>query len=66
MDEMKYDMCGAAAVFGVMKAISEARLKKNVVGVVAACENMPSGTATRPGDIVTSMSGKTIEILNKN
>ncbi len=64
MDEMKYDMCGAAAVFGVMKAISEARLKKNVVGVVAACENMPSGTATRPGDIVTSMSGKTIEILN--
>ena len=64
MDEMKYDMCGAATVFGVIKAISQAGLKKNVIGVVAACENMPSGTATRPGDIVTSMSGKTIEILN--
>ena len=64
MDEMKYDMCGAATVFGVIKAISQAGLKKNVIGVVAASENMPSGTATRPGDIVTSMSGKTIEILN--
>jgi leucyl aminopeptidase len=64
MDEMKYDMCGAATVFGVMKAVSEAGIKKNVIGVIATCENMPSGTATRPGDIVTSMSGKTIEILN--
>lgn len=64
MDEMKYDMGGAAAVFGTMQAIAETRPKINVVAVVAAAENMPSGTATRPGDIVTSMSGQTIEILN--
>ncbi len=64
MDEMKYDMCGAASIFGVMNAIIELDLPLNVVGMVAAAENMPSGRATRPGDIVKSMSGKTIEILN--
>lgn len=64
MDEMKFDMCGAASVFGVMNAIIQLDLPVNVVGMVAAAENMPSGGATRPGDIVTSMSGKTIEILN--
>ena len=64
MDEMKFDMCGAASVFGVMNAIIQLDLPVNVIGMVAAAENMPSGRATRPGDIVTSMSGKTIEILN--
>ncbi len=64
MDEMKFDMCGAASVIGTLRAVAEMKLKLNVVGVVAACENMPSGTASRPGDIVTSMSGQTIEILN--
>jgi len=64
MDEMKFDMCGAAAVLGATKAVIEAGLKLNLVTVVAAAENMPSGGATRPGDIVTSASGKTIEILN--
>ena len=64
MDEMKYDMCGAASVIGTMRAIGELKLKKNVIAVVPTCENMPSGDATRPGDIVTSMSGQTIEILN--
>lgn len=64
MDEMKYDMCGAASVFGTMHAVSLLNLKKNVIGVVPTCENMPSGRATRPGDIVKSMSGQTIEVLN--
>ncbi|MBC8119284.1 MAG: leucyl aminopeptidase, partial [Burkholderiaceae bacterium] len=64
MDEMKFDMCGAATVIGTMRALAELKLKINVVGVVAACENMPSGAAVKPGDIVTSMSGQTIEILN--
>jgi len=64
MDEMKYDMCGAASVFGTMQAIADLQLPINVIGVVAAAENMPSASATRPGDIVKSMSGKTIEILN--
>ncbi len=64
MDEMKYDMCGAASVFGVIKALVAAKLPINVVGVIAAAENMPSGKATRPGDIVTTMSGQTVEILN--
>ena len=64
MDEMKYDMCGAASVLGTLQAIAEMGLKLNVVGVIPTCENMPSGKATRPGDIVTSMSGQTIEILN--
>jgi leucyl aminopeptidase len=57
-------MCGAASVIGTMRTVAELKLKLNVIGVVAACENMPSGTASRPGDIVTSMSGQTIEILN--
>ncbi|MEO1574396.1 MAG: leucyl aminopeptidase [Pseudomonadota bacterium] len=64
MDEMKYDMGGAASVLGTFRAISELKLPINVVGILAACENMPSGKATKPGDVVTSMSGKTIEILN--
>ncbi len=64
MDEMKYDMCGAASVFGVVRACADMQLDCNVVGIVPTVENMPSGTATRPGDIVTSMSGTTIEILN--
>jgi len=64
MDEMKFDMCGAASVFGTMRAIAELKPKINVVGVVPTCENMPSGSATKPGDIVTSMSGQTIEVLN--
>ena len=64
MDEMKYDMCGAGSVLGTFRAIGEMNLKLNVIGIVAACENMPSGRATKPGDIVTAMSGLTIEILN--
>ena len=64
MDEMKYDMCGAASVIGTMYSVSLMKLKKNVIGVIPTCENMPSGQATRPGDIVKSMSGQTIEILN--
>lgn len=64
MDEMKYDMCGAASVLGTMRALCEARLPIHVVGAIASAENMPSGKATRPGDIVTSMSGQTVEILN--
>jgi leucyl aminopeptidase len=64
MDEMKYDMSGAASVLGTLQSIAEMGLKLNVVGVIPTCENMPSGRATRPGDIVTSMSGQTIEILN--
>ena len=64
MDEMKYDMCGAASVFGAMKAIVELQLPINVIGLIAAAENMPAGNASKPGDIVTSMSGQTIEILN--
>ena len=64
MDEMKYDMCGAASVLGTIQAIAEMGLKLNVVGIIPSSDNMPSGTATKPGDIVTSMSGQTIEILN--
>lgn len=64
MDEMKYDMCGAASVIGAMYSTGLMKLKKNVIGVIPTCENMPSGKATRPGDIVKSMSGQTIEILN--
>ncbi|MFI4941213.1 MAG: leucyl aminopeptidase, partial [Burkholderiales bacterium] len=64
MDEMKYDMCGAASVLGTFRAIAEMKLKLNVVGIIASCENMPNGRATKPGDIVTSMSGQTIEVLN--
>ena len=64
MDEMKYDMCGGASVFGAMVAASELKLKLNVIGIVPSSENLPDGAANKPGDIVTSMSGKTIEILN--
>ena len=64
MDEMKYDMCGAASVFGVMQALGKLQPHINVIGLVAAAENMPDGRATRPGDVVTSLSGKSIEILN--
>jgi leucyl aminopeptidase len=64
MDEMKYDMCGGASVFGVIKACTEMALPINLVGVVPSSENLPDGDANKPGDIVTSMSGQTIEILN--
>src|SRR5690606_1567526 len=64
MDEMKYDMGGAAAVLGTMRAVAEMKLPLNVIVVIPSCENMPSGSATKPGDIVTSMSGQTIEVLN--
>ena len=64
MDEMKFDMCGAAAVLGATKAVIEANLKINLVTIVAAAENMPSGKASRPGDVVSTMSGQTVEILN--
>lgn len=64
MDEMKYDMCGAASVLGTFKAIAEMDLQLNVVGIIPTCENMPDGNAIRPGDVLTSMSGQTIEVLN--
>ena len=64
MDQMKFDMCGAASVFGALCAIGELKAKVNVIGLVPACENMPNGRATKPGDIVKSMSGQTIEVLN--
>jgi leucyl aminopeptidase len=64
MDEMKYDMCGAASVLGTLRACAELQLPLNVTGLIAAVENMPGGRASRPGDIVTSLSGQTIEILN--
>ncbi len=64
MDEMKFDMCGAASVIGAFAAVAALKLPVNLVGIVLACENMPSGTATKPGDIVTSLSGQTIEVLN--
>lgn len=64
MDEMKYDMCGAASVFGTMKAICELKPKLNFTAVIAAAENMPSSRATKPGDVVKTMSGQTVEILN--
>jgi leucyl aminopeptidase len=64
MDEMKFDMCGAASVFGAMKAAALMRLPLNIVGVIPATENMPGGNAIKPGDIVTTMSGQTVEILN--
>jgi leucyl aminopeptidase len=64
MDEMKFDMTGAASVFGALKAAAEIGLPRNLVGIVPACENMPSGRATKPGDIVRSMSGQTIEVIN--
>ena len=64
MDEMKFDMCGAASVLGTLRACAELDLPLNVIGLIPAVENMPGGRATRPGDIVTSLSGQTVEILN--
>lgn len=64
MDDMKYDMCGAATVLGVFAAVASLGLEVNLITLVAACENMPSGKAQKPGDIVTTMAGKTVEILN--
>jgi leucyl aminopeptidase len=64
MDQMKFDMCGAASVLGTLRALAELKSKLNVVGLIPACENMPSGRATKPGDIVKSMSGQTVEVLN--
>lgn len=64
MDEMKFDMCGAASVLGTMQAVAELNLPINVTAVIAAAENMPSDRATKPGDVITSMSGQTIEVLN--
>ncbi len=64
MDEMKYDMCGAASVFGTMTAITSLKPNINVTAIVAAAENMPDGKATKPGDIVSTLSGQTVEILN--
>lgn len=64
MHEMKYDMCGAASIYGVMCVVAELKLPLNIVGVLAGCENMPGARAYRPGDIITTMSGKTVEVLN--
>ncbi len=64
MDEMKFDMCGAASVLGTLKAVAALKAKVNLVGVIAACENLPSGRSIKPGDVVTSMSKQTVEILN--
>jgi leucyl aminopeptidase len=64
MDEMKFDMCGAASVFGTIAALDAMDAPVNVTGIVVATENMPSGSAVKPGDIVTTMAGKTVEILN--
>jgi leucyl aminopeptidase len=64
MDEMKFDMCGAASVLGVFRALAEIGPAINVVGLIPTCENMPGGRALKPGDVVTSMSGQTIEVLN--
>jgi leucyl aminopeptidase len=64
MDEMKFDMCGAASVLGAIKAAAELKLPLNIVGVIPSSENLPDGNANKPGDIVTSMSGQTIEVLN--
>ena len=64
MDEMKFDMGGAASVLGVFQALAEARPAINVVGLIASCENLPDGAAVKPGDVITGMSGQTIEVLN--
>lgn len=64
MDEMKYDMCGGASVLGLMHTVAELNLPLNITGVIAGCENMPGGDAYRPGDILTTMSGQTVEVLN--
>jgi len=64
MDEMKYDMCGGASVLGILRAASMMNLKLNLVGLIPSSENLPDGNANKPGDILTSMAGKTIEVLN--
>jgi leucyl aminopeptidase len=64
MDEMKFDMCGAASVLGTFRSLAELQPAINVVGLIPTCENMPDGRALKPGDVVTSMSGQTIEVLN--
>ena len=64
MDEMKYDMGGAASVLGTLRAVAQLKAKVNLIGIIPSCENMPSGRAVKPGDVVTSLSGQTIEILN--
>jgi leucyl aminopeptidase len=64
MDEMKFDMGGAASVLGTLRAVAQLKAKVNLVGIIPACENMPDGKAVKPGDVVTSLSGQTIEILN--
>jgi leucyl aminopeptidase len=64
MDEMKFDMGGAASVLGTLRAVAELKPKLNLIGIIPACDNMPSGSAVKPGDVVTSLSGQTIEILN--
>jgi len=64
MDEMKYDMCGAASVLGTMAAIAELKPEINILGMITSAENMPAGHASKPGDVVTTLSGKTVEILN--
>ncbi|MFL2747081.1 MAG: leucyl aminopeptidase [Gammaproteobacteria bacterium] len=64
MDEMKYDMTGSASVMGTMRAIAEIKPKSNIIAVIAAAENMPSSTATKPGDVVKTLSGQTVEVLN--
>ncbi len=64
MEDMKFDMCGAAAVLGIMKAVAQLKLPINLVGIIPAAENLPSGSACRPGDVVTSLSGQTVEIIN--
>lgn len=64
MDEMKYDMCGAASVLGAMTSLTELKPKVNIIGMITTAENMPAGNASKPGDVVTTLSGKTVEILN--
>ena len=64
MDEMKFDMCGAASVLGSLLAAAQMKLRINIIGMIPTCENMPGGAASKPGDVVTSLSGQTIEILN--
>ncbi|QJC29007.1 leucyl aminopeptidase [Enterobacteriaceae endosymbiont of Plateumaris rustica] len=64
MDEMKYDMCGAACIYGVINFISKLKLPLKIIGIIAACENMPDSNSFRPGDIIKTMSGKTVEVIN--
>jgi leucyl aminopeptidase len=64
MDEMKFDMCGAASVVGTLRAVAALKPKLNLIGVIASCENMPGSRALKPGDVIKSLSGQTIEVLN--